>query len=316
MRYRRRLPTSHDAGCAVYQRHMLVTPAYAKVNLALEVVRSRADGWHDIDSIVVPVDWHDLVGLRAGSSHATLRVTGAATGIPGAGDATSADSNIAFRAASLVSSMLNEATRRVFDIWLDKRIPAGAGLGGGSADAAAILRTAAALLHQRHDIAESDLVRMATTLGSDVPAQLAQRPVRVRGRGELLTPIAAPTLHLVVAFLAATSTAAVYQACTPAECTGGDRTQGLQTALERGDLPDDELLGSALEPAALRVNAELRAKVAELRAAAPTERWHMTGSGGAFFALAGNAAECEDIAERLRASGFEARACRSRAGYA
>ena len=123
---------------------MLVVPAPAKINLALEVVRRRPDGWHDIESVVVPIDWHDLIGLDIGDHVDALHVTGPASdGVPGAAGATNVENNLAVRAAD---ALLAPGGELRFNVWLHKRVPAGAGLGGGSADAAAVLRAGARLL--------------------------------------------------------------------------------------------------------------------------------------------------------------------------
>src|SRR5207247_1589324 len=111
----------------------------AKLNLALAVVARREDGWHDIDSVLAPIDWHDLIGveLRAAPAVAVrLRLSGpAAAGVPAGED------NLAVRAAHALAA----AARTPLDVsvWLDKRVPHGAGLGGGSADAAAVLAAGA-----------------------------------------------------------------------------------------------------------------------------------------------------------------------------
>ena len=119
-----------------------VVPAYAKLNLSLSVVGRRADGFHDIDSILVPIDWHDLVGVSislATTATVALKVTGpAASGVP------ADDSNLTVRAARALVGIAG----RPLDVrlWLDKAVPHGAGLGGGSGDAAAVFRAGTAAL--------------------------------------------------------------------------------------------------------------------------------------------------------------------------
>ena len=286
---------------------MLVIPAYAKVNLVLDVVGRRSDGLHDIDSVVVPIDWHDLVGLRLTAAGVTLRMTGAQiAGVPGSAD------NLAVRAAELLCELAAESgVSAGFDVWLEKRVPAGSGLGGGSADAAAALRGGAALLAGAGVHASAERLRgFAERLGSDVPALLARRALHVTGRGERLEAVDVRPLHLVVAFVAASSTAAAYTALLPDEY-GGGRAARVAASLAAGAAPAVELLGSALEAPALRGNAALATGAAALRGIDPRVRWHMTGSGGAYFSVAADAAASAARTRHLRAAGAFVRACRT-----
>lgn len=313
---------------------MLVVPAPAKINLALEVVRRRVDGWHDIESVIVPIDWHDLIGLEIGDHTRALHVTGPASdGVPGAGGQRGAADNLAIRAGdALVERATENAAGRAgsapLSVWLHKRVPAGAGLGGGSADAAAVLRAGARLLREGGRALDGATVpEAAATLGSDVPALLARAPVHVTGRGEHLAAIEAPALHLVVAFLGPSSTRDAYRALREDEMTDGSRVRRLIAALAelaaetdggpaddataRGSPPSDDMLGSALEPPALRLSEHLVAAAQRLREQTSPLRWHMTGSGGAFFAMTRNGAAAEAVAQRLRADGLLVRACRT-----
>jgi 4-diphosphocytidyl-2-C-methyl-D-erythritol kinase len=307
-----------------------VIPAYAKVNLALEVVRRRADGWHDIESVLAPIDWHDLIGLELGGRETTVRVSGPASrDVPGAAGASAAADNLAARAADALlagAEQRHDSVRveqRCLDVWVHKRVPAGAGLGGGSADAAATLLAGARVL-QEHGV-RVDTVAISTiaaALGSDVPALLSRFPAHVSGRGELVARIDAPTLHLVIAFLGPSSTRDTYGALRPEEMTGGGRVRGLIARLRdtgdpagltpsRAPAAWDGLLGSALEAPAFRLSPSLCAAAQRLRDSTPPVRWHMTGSGGAFFAVMPEAAAADRLARRLQGDGLLARACRT-----
>lgn len=291
---------------------MLVIPAFAKINLALEVTGRREDGWHNIESVLVPIDWHDLVGVRLGDDESRLRVTGVMrAGIPGGGGYERAADNLVARAAT----MLLEATGGsgiCFDLWLEKRVPVAAGLGGGSADAAAMLRGGQHFLRRIGlDIAPEQLRAAAALLGSDVPALLARGAVHMSGRGDQLAAIEVPPLHLVIAFLGPSSTRDAYQALQPDELSDGGRVGHLAAALAAGaPIPEGEL-GSALESPALRINPELGRAALELWDATPGVRWHMTGSGGAFFAVLRTRSSAEELAGRLRGRNLVARACRT-----
>ena len=138
-------PGTHEASsisATVSRLSTWVVPAYAKLNLSLGVVARRPDGWHDIDSVLVPVDWHDLVGLSvepAETDMLSLSVDGpAAAGVP------TGDGNLTVRAAQALRELAGRPL--AIRVWLSKTVPHGAGLGGGSADAAAVMRAGAARL--------------------------------------------------------------------------------------------------------------------------------------------------------------------------
>ncbi|MFN2568275.1 MAG: 4-(cytidine 5'-diphospho)-2-C-methyl-D-erythritol kinase [Candidatus Dormibacteria bacterium] len=286
---------------------MLVTPAFAKVNLALETVGRRADGLHDIESVVVAIDWHDLVGLTLSlqDSDHSLQLTGTGSaGVPS--DAT----NISLRAARALSEL---ASRRVAArVWLDKRLPTGGGLGGGSADAAAVLRSGLRLLDSAGiAVPDSLLQRVACRLGADVPAMLTTGVKLVTGAGERLQPCSDRDLHLTVAIAGASDTGAAYGALQTGDLRAEGRVRRVARALGDGVPPDDADLGSALEGAACAVNPALTEGLNRLRRSTPDHRWHMTGSGGCAFSLVASAAEADGLARRVRRSGLRATPCRS-----
>ena len=158
------------------------------------------------------------------------------------------------------------------------------------------------------------LVELGAGLGSDVPMLLIGGTQRMRGRGERLTALTAPTLHLAVAIASPASTAAAYGAVQPYDLEDEGRASDVAAALEDGRRPDDDLLGSGLERAACHANPRLDERLLALRAAVSEARWHLTGSGGAAFALADDAAHAADLAAAAVAAGFPARACRSVSG--
>ncbi len=154
--------------------------ACAKVNLWLHVGGRRPDGYHDIDTLMVGVSIYDDIRLSvapAASSRVLCRVAGPEAVAPG-GD------NLAARAARAVLDELNERARVVIELY--KRIPSGAGLGGGSSDAASVIRALPALLGRR--LARDRSLELARRLGADVPFFLFGRPARATGIGERLRP--------------------------------------------------------------------------------------------------------------------------------
>lgn len=285
-----------------------VVPAYAKLNLSLSVVARRADGWHDIDSVLIPIDWHDLTGLSlafAETDSVSLRVTGpAADGVP------TGDANLTMRAARVLPALAGRPL--ALRLWLSKTVPHGAGLGGGSADAAAILRAGTAMLAALGVATDPGRVAAAAlAIGSDIPALLEVEAHRVRGRGERIEQLSSPTLHVAVASTAPSSTAATYAALLPEELGDDGRAGRLAEVLEAGGAPDGSLLGSALEQAACRADPALASALQRARAVIPGVTWHLTGSGGAVFALTAGQADAERVASAMRSAGFNARACRT-----
>ncbi len=285
-----------------------VVPAYAKLNLSLSVVARRPDGWHDIDSVLVPIDWHDLVGISVADTHEdslSLHVTGpAAEGVP------TGKSNLTFRAALALRSIA--ARPLAIKLWLSKAVPHGAGLGGGSADAAAVLRAGAILLAGLGVAPDPDrLMASAFELGSDVPALLTLEAQRVRGRGDRLEAVAVTATHLAVASTLPSSTADTYAAVDPSEIGDDGRSERLGALLAAGLSADDGLMGSSLEAAAGRANPALDRALRRARDAVPEVTWHLTGSGGAVFSVARSREHAEGLAARMRRAGFPARACRT-----
>ena len=146
--------------------------AYAKINLALRVRGRRDDGYHHIETLFAFAEDGDRLSVARGQG-LSLRVTG-----PFAAALGEAEDNLVLRAAHMLGGATGAA------LTLDKRLPVAAGIGGGSADAAAALR----LLTRwwRLDLREDELLKVAGRLGADVPACLRSRTVRGTGRGDAL----------------------------------------------------------------------------------------------------------------------------------
>jgi 4-diphosphocytidyl-2-C-methyl-D-erythritol kinase len=149
--------------------------AFAKINLALRVLGKRADGYHEIDTLFVFTEDGDRLSVAAGEG-ISLRVVG-----PYADRLTDPEDNLVVRTARMLGDGRDAA------LTLDKRLPVAAGLGGGSADAAAALRLLARWW--RLDLGEKDRLALACRIGADVPACLHSRTVRGTGRGDVLIPV-------------------------------------------------------------------------------------------------------------------------------
>jgi 4-diphosphocytidyl-2-C-methyl-D-erythritol kinase len=161
--------------------------APAKINLSLRVVGKRRDGYHLLDTIMVPVSLYDEIEIckirttseKGKASARIIRVTCDHPLVP------RGEKNIAYRAAEMLMQRV-ESEQGVY-IRIRKRIPVGAGLGGGSTDAAATLIGLNRLLRLR--LSTAKLERIALLLGADVPFFIRARPARARGIGERLHPI-------------------------------------------------------------------------------------------------------------------------------
>jgi len=243
--------------------------AFAKLNLILHVGRPRADGLHPLCSIFASIDLYDEISVEPVEVGGD-RVECAGLDAPNIADAALA----AFR-------------RRVPDlpslqVRIEKRIPVAAGLGGGSADAAAVLRAANRLAGDPLDGAA--LRELGAELGSDVPSQVDPRHALVSGVGEIVDPLELPAFGVVlVPQDTGLSTAAVY---AEFDRLGGGRRELHLDALrslsrEMALLP---VLGNDLQPAALALRPELAAVLASLRAAGALGAL-VSGSGPTCFAL-------------------------------
>jgi 4-diphosphocytidyl-2-C-methyl-D-erythritol kinase len=161
--------------------------APAKINLSLRVVGKRRDGYHLLDTIMVPVSLYDEIEIRkirttsekGKASARIIRVTCHHPLVP------RGEKNIAYRAAEMLMQQVEN--EEGVSIRIRKRIPVGAGLGGGSTDAAATLIGLNRLLRLR--LSTAKLEKMALSLGADVPFFIRARPARAHGIGERLHPI-------------------------------------------------------------------------------------------------------------------------------
>jgi 4-diphosphocytidyl-2-C-methyl-D-erythritol kinase len=171
---------------------MIVYPN-AKINLGLRVLRRHANGFHDLETVFCPIGWSDLLEVVPVSGvRYRVRLSLSGLALPG-----SSRHNLVRRAALVLQERYRLPALRLH---LHKQIPAGAGLGGGSSDAAFTLRALMELFSL--DIREEELRQTALMLGSDVPFFLMNRPALARGRGEQLTPLplSLQYIHLLVIY--------------------------------------------------------------------------------------------------------------------
>lgn len=208
-----------------------IVRAYGKINLAIDVKGKREDGYHDIDRITVPLKLHDSVEISPFSTYNdndTYLYCDDPTIICD-------ESNLAYKALDYRRE--NHQVKGSFQILIHKRIPVRAGLGGGSADAAAVRH--AVEHYNREDGKEEIEKSLAVRISADIPFCLRNKPCRVRGKGEILTPIKVRTDYfvLIVKPSVGLSTKSVYEAfdqIDPKEIKHPD-IQALREGLEKGD---------------------------------------------------------------------------------
>jgi len=282
--------------------HIVVhTPA--KLNLFFEVLAKREDGYHEIETLMVPVNLYDSLYFKEDSSG---QIGLDCQGVPEAwGVSGSASGKVPNGAANLVVRAVELLGRRAeirhgARLKLVKRIPVAAGLGGGSSDAAAALVAANEGWHLGWSLAR--LARLAAELGSDVPFFLACGPAICRGRGEQIEPLSGlGALHFVVVRPpAGLSTAAVYGICRSAR--EARHAAPLCAALVGGNLAESgRLLFNRLQPAARRLSPWIE----RLESALDREDclgYSMSGSGTCHFGLCRHARHARRVARRLQAN--------------
>lgn len=272
-----------------------VEAAPAKVNLALHVTGRRADGYHELESLVVFADVADEVTLRP-ARHDRLHVTG-----PFGAAAGSVDNNLVLRAVRAFRARWPERISPGFDIELVKNLPVAAGLGGGSADAAAVLRLLAGLADP--PVPPAELAALALSLGADVPACLISQTCELRGVGEILHRLDDfPPAHIVLVNpLVPVVTADVFRRLEsrqnpPLPPLPRPFTRPAQLALWLGGTRND------LEPAARALVPAIGALIADLARLEGVMLARMSGSGGTVFGLFGSAAQAHQAAHELRAT--------------
>jgi 4-diphosphocytidyl-2-C-methyl-D-erythritol kinase len=249
--------------------------AYPKLNLSLRVLGRRRDGFHDIESLVVSLGQpHDVLEAFAVPAPGGVRVEVVRDGVND--EIPSDHRNLAFIAAEKLLVRAGRSGHGV-RLVLRKRIPAGGGLGGGSADAAAALLAVRELLEV--DVDDAGVMALAAEVGSDVPFCVQGGAAWMRGRGEIVEPISVPTgLAFVVAIPPfRLSTPDVYKAW---DKLGGPQAERAVPAPRRIQHLVPELVND-LEPAAEALEPRMREFRAALEAATGAPAL-LAGSGSAY----------------------------------
>lgn len=266
----------------------LLEKAPAKVNLTLRVRGRRADGYHELESLVAFADLADTLALEPDNKD-TLEITG-----PFAADSGAVSDNLVLKALAAAHIYIGGVRAGRFS--LEKNIPVAAGLGGGSADAAATLR----LIARVNEIAPNDarIMSAAQAVGADVPVCLASRPRIMRGVGELLSdPVDLPPLAgVLVNPRVPLSTGDVFS-----------KFAGAQSGNDLGDVPCGlgslvdflRLHGNDLTPAARACSPVVGEVLQALESLPGAKLIRMSGSGPTCFALFSTPSEATTAVRRL-----------------
>jgi 4-diphosphocytidyl-2-C-methyl-D-erythritol kinase len=267
--------------------------AYPKLNLSLRVLGRRRDGYHDVESLVISLGQpHDVLEAFAVPAPGGVRVEVVRDEV--SDEVPSDHRNLAFIAAEKLMVRAGRSGHGV-RLVLRKRIPAGGGLGGGSADAAAALLAVRELLEV--DIDDAGVMALAAEVGSDVPFCVRGGAAWMRGRGEIVEPITLPTgLAFVVAIPPfRLSTPDVYKAW---DKLGGPQSQRVVPAPRRIQHLVRELVND-LEPAAEALEPRMREFRAALEAATGAPAL-LAGSGSAYVVPVADARRLPGLVEQVR----------------
>ena len=271
--------------------------AFAKINLTLDVLGQRADGYHDLATVMQTVDLYDTICLSATEDN-QVRIVCTMPEL-------SNDDNLAARAVRLVRQRL--AIRQGVLIELHKRIPMAAGLGGGSSDAAAVLL---ALQHWwQLQLSPSDLLDIASSLGSDVPFFLTGGLALCEGRGERVTALSSnwPTTMrwlLLLKPAISVSTAAVFRNLPASDYTDGMHSRAICTAFTAGQAPELEDLHNCFERSVLETYPEVAiSREGLLQAGASFVR--LSGTGPTLLAPFPDLTRAQNVQEQLQTQGYE-----------
>ncbi|MBA4495826.1 4-(cytidine 5'-diphospho)-2-C-methyl-D-erythritol kinase [Paenactinomyces guangxiensis] len=265
--------------------------APAKINLTLDALYKRTDGYHELEMVMTTVDLADRIDM--------FELPGPAISLESSSGLVPQDErNLAYRAAALLKE--KTGIKRGVHIRIHKQIPVAAGLAGGSSDAAATLRGLNRLwkLH----LSDAELAGIGAEIGSDVPFCVYANTAIARGRGELLTPLPPPPPCWVVLAKPAhgVSTADVFQRLRIDQIEEHPRTKAMVEAIKNRDYPSvNRHLGNVLESVTMKMDPEVR-KIKEKMIQFGADGVLMSGSGPTVFALVKKEARARRLVNGLR----------------
>lgn len=260
--------------------------ACAKINLALHVLGRGEDGYHQLDSVVAFADIADEIEFRVGKTN-SLAVTGPFAKLIPAGE-----ENIIFKSLAIAGEICasHGTSLPPLEIHLEKNLPVAAGIGGGSADAAAFLRALFRML--QIELTHGQVKKLATKLGADIPVCYFQKPARMQGIGEIISTltIKLPAAIVLINPLKPCSTQAVFQELALSKGQNFRGSVDVECAPEwRNDLTQ----------AAIAVEPEIKTVLEKLNAEPCFSSVRMSGSGATCFGLVASHTEASAASARL-----------------
>lgn len=272
--------------------------AYAKINLSLEIVGKRPDGFHELVSVMQTVGLYDRLLLKPASD---LEFD---CNIPELVEET----NLVWKAALALLERCPVTDIRGADIVLEKNIPIAAGLGGGSSDGAIALVGLNQLWEL--NLSQTELEEIAATLGSDVPFFIRGGTALAEGRGEKLTPLPALPLHWLVLLyptlpMPENKTRELYKMLTRHHYSNGSVTRALVGALQKGENPPQSLFFNNFEQVVYERFFELD-QYRQALVDAGAEHVRVSGSGPTLFSIVHDEAEARQIVAKLTDEGYVA----------
>ena len=270
----------------------MILEAYAKINWSLDITGIREDGYHFMDMLMQPVSLSDEITLIPGSG---LSIT--TGGWPRSKDD---ESNLAYRAASALKQYTGYTGG--VQIHVHKKIPMGAGMGGGSTDAAAVLTGLNQLWNT--GLSSSDLEKIGLVLGADVPFFIRGGLARIRGIGEALERHDCPHNYWLVVIqpCSGLSTAQVFSLWRESGSFSRPETDKALLSLKNGDLTGlCSQIGNVLQPVSESLRPQIVKACSDL-AGSGARKSIMTGSGSAVFGIFASASDARKAYQKLSAS--------------
>lgn len=276
---------------------MLMMKAYAKINLGLNIIdKDKKDSYHTVDMINLPIELHDRIEIEMLPYGFDTLITSDDRELP------TDEKNIVYKVEKALREKYNYQQK--FRIHIHKSIPVGAGLGGGSADGAAVLIGLNKLLKLKLSTAE--LCEIGMKIGSDIPFSIRNAPMRVQGKGNILTPVKMKKSYniLILSPKKGLSTKEVYIKYDEVGASPSSNIDGLIEALATdNEKLMHESLGNQLEKAAIEIYPEL-VQIKQSMENEGLKPSMMTGSGSTLFYISNNLKLMRKAYTTLKEKGF------------
>lgn len=271
------------------QRRTVIIRAPAKINLGLEILGKRADGYHEIRTVMAMIDLVDTLMIRPGDQESGVLIDG----VPGV----AATDNLVGRAIRSFADA--SGIRSGYEVMVSKAIPSPGGLGGASSDAASTLLALSAL--HGHPLTSGELLGIASSLGADVPFFLGGPFALASGTGttlEPLPPVPGWVVLVVPGLEIPAKTPTLYRALEPDDFSGGARVERAAASISKGKTPESTVLGNAFERPLYGIAPQL-AHLRDRMLAAGAPFVALSGAGPAHYTLYESESEGRELASRL-----------------